>query len=465
MKKTDVANSEKGKGFSRILFDLFRSLKLTIFLLILLAILSVIGTLISQNATVEEYVERYGANLYEVLDFFNLFDMYHSWWFSAILLLLVINLIACSVHRLPGILSQLFRGPGRGGLEDSMVKTLPYVARVNSSNPAEREGEIHLHLKKRFKNPERIETPSAVTLYSEKGRFSRLGVPLTHLSIIIILIGAIVGSLYGFKGFVNILEGETIDQIYLRGKDSEVPRPLGFSVRCDDFKLIFYDLPGKKERYVKEYVSLLTILDNGRDVLKETVKVNHPLHYKGLAFYQSSYGALHDATIGIQWKDKKEKTLLKLSEGETVPIPNSNMLLRLLKYAPEVHNLGEGVQVALFIPNRPPGAFWVVKEGSRSNQPGGEGPVFDLEGVEAREYTGLQVAKDPGVWIVWLGCGLMILGLVMSFFFAHQRMWVRIPRGSSGGGIVLAGSTSKNRFGFERTFSRLVDEVRSTVRQ
>ncbi len=245
MKESKDTVRREEKGFLAILFDLFRSLKLTISLLILLAILSIIGTVITQNATKAEYIQRYGIGLYEVLNFFNLFDMYHSWWFSAILLLLVINLIACSLHRLPGIWSQIFREFGSGGLEDSMLKTLPYVEKIRISSPAEAKGEeeIRSHLKKWFKNLKRIETESAITLYSEKGRFSRLGVSITHLSILIILIGGLVGSLFGFKGFVNILEGETVDRIYLRIKDEEVLKPIGFSVRCDDFKITYYDLP------------------------------------------------------------------------------------------------------------------------------------------------------------------------------------------------------------------------------
>ena len=134
--------------------------------------------------------------------------------------------------------------------------------------------------------------------------------PITHLSILIILIGGIAGSLFGFRGFVNILEGETVDQIYLKVKDGEVPKPIGFSVRCDDFKITYYDLP-RPEKHVKEYTSILTILENGKEVLRKSIEVNHPLHYKGLAFYQASYGAIHDVTLGIQWKNKKEKQLLR----------------------------------------------------------------------------------------------------------------------------------------------------------
>ena len=98
MKKSKETVDEKESGFASISYDLFRSRKLTISLLVLLAILSIIGTVITQNATRPEYIQRYGPGLYEVLNFFNLFDMYHSWWFSAILLLLVINLISARVR-------------------------------------------------------------------------------------------------------------------------------------------------------------------------------------------------------------------------------------------------------------------------------------------------------------------------------------------------------------------------------
>jgi cytochrome c biogenesis protein len=445
------------KGFLSIIYDLFRSLKLTISLLILLAILSIIGTLIAQNATRSEYVQRYGIGLYEVLNFFDLFDMYHSWWFIAILLLLVINLITCSIHRFPVIWSQISRGSGE--LEDRMLKTIPNVEKIQIPNPIEREESIQFSLKKWFKSWKRIETENGITLFSEKGRFSRLGVYITHFSILIILIGGIMGSLYGFRGHVEILEGETVDQIFLKIKDEEIPRPIGFLVRCDEFNITYYDLK-RTEKHVKEYTSHLTILDNGKEVLKKIVQVNHPLHYKGLAFYQSTYGTIVDVTVGVQWKGKKEKTLFKAAEGATVPVPNSNIFFQVLKYAPQVHNFGEGVQIVLFKPNQEPRPFWLLRNFPKLDEQRGDDLILTFEGMTSKEYTGLQVTKDPGVWVVWIGCGLMIFGLIISFFFSHQRVWVKIPKGL-GREIVLAGSANKNRVGFEKTFGELVERVRS----
>jgi cytochrome c biogenesis protein len=456
MKESKNPINSKESGFFPIIYDLFRSLKLTISLLILLAILSIIGTLITQNATRSEYVQQYGIGLYEVLNFFNLFDMYHSWWFSAILLLLVINLITCSIHRLPGILSQISRRSGE--LEDRMLKAIPYVEKVQIRNPAKRVENIESFLKNWFKSWKKIETEKAVTLFSEKGRFSRLGVPITHLSILIILIGGILGSLYGFRGHVEILEGETVDRFFLRINDEEVPKPIGFSVRCDEFNITYYDLK-RPEKHVKEYTSILTILENGKEVLKKTVQVNHPLHYNGLAFYQSNYGAIHDVTLGIQWKGKKEKASFKALEGTAVPVPNTNLFIRVLQYAQEVHSFGEGVQVVLFKPNQEPRPFWLLKKFPQLDQQRGDEFLLTFEGFAEKEYTGLSVTKDPGVWVVWIGCGLMIFGLIVSFFFSHQKIWVRIPK-SPGGEIVFAGSANKNRVDFEKTFGELVDGIR-----
>ena len=278
------------------------------------------------------------------------------------------------------------------------------------------------------------------------------------MSLIIILIGGLIGSFYGFKGFVNILEGETVDQVGVRVKDKVVQKPIPFSVRCDDFRIAFYDVPGN-QRYVKEYTSILTILEKGKEVLKKTVQVNHPLHYEGLTFYQSSYGSLQEATVGIQAKSKKEKILLKIHEGETLPITASNAFIRMVRYLPQIHNLGEGLQMILLRPNQPPQPFWALKDASKIDQRDAEF-IVNFEGITIQEYTGLQVAKDPGVWVVWIGCALLIVGLIVSFFFSHQRIWVRIPK-NPGKQIVIAGSTSKNRVGFENVFERLVNGIRS----
>jgi cytochrome c biogenesis protein len=453
-KNNSKATGKKDEGILSLFYDFFRSIKLTIFLLIFLAILSIIGTIIPQNASRMEYIQRYGSNLYNLFNFFDLFDMYHSWWFSGILLLLSINLISCSIHRLPSLWNQIFR-EREIVLKDSLIQTLPFIAKIRSEKKAE---EILTHLRKWFRKPKQLDSPSFITFYGEKGRFSRLGVYITHLSVLIILIGSLIGSIFGFRGFVNIFEGETVNQIYLREGDRDIPKPIHFSVRCDEFNILYYDLP-QPEKHVKDYLSVLTIIENEREILKKTIKVNHPLHYKGLSFYQSSYGSAHQITLGFQKKGDKEKRVLKGWEGENIPLPQSNAFIRVLRYVPEIHHFGEGIQIALFKMGQEPKVFWVLKGGTKGGPKEVDGELlFTLENVTTKEYTGLQVTKDPGVWIVWVGCGLMIFGLILSFFFSHQRVWIRIPK-KSGEEILLAGTANKNRIGFEKKFDQLTKSL------
>jgi cytochrome c biogenesis protein len=94
------------------------------------------------------------------------------------------------------------------------------------------------------------------------------------------------------------------------------------------------------------------------------------------------------------------------------------------------------------------------------DQQRGDEFFLTFEGFTEKEYTGLQVTRDPGVWIVWVGSGLMIIGLIISFFFSHQRVWAKIPK-SSEGEIILAGSTNKNKVAFEKSFGQLAEEIRA----
>ncbi len=199
----------------------------------------------------------------------------------------------------------MVRGPVPTGLEDSMARTLPYVEKVRVQGLASgMEDQIRSKIKEWYRNVKRIETPSAVTLFRERTTLE-LGVSISHLSILIILIGGLMGSLFGFRAFVNILEGETADRVFVRGAKGEHSLSFSFGLRLDDFRFLSYDLP-RPEKLVKEYSSVISVLENGKEVLKQTVRVDHPLHYQGIAFYQSSYGALHEVSLGVRGGRKRE---------------------------------------------------------------------------------------------------------------------------------------------------------------
>ncbi len=439
-------NSEKTPG--ALLWNLLSSVRLSIFLLILLALTSIVGTLIKQNAPPLEYIQQFGAGLYRFLNFLGFFDMYHSWWFRGILVILAINIFSCSSSRFPRIWSKITRPQNEIGKIQSTG--LPYSKQLERSlSPDETAEKTSSITRGIFGKSLVSETPEAITIFAERGRMSRLGVAMTHLSILIILLGSLIGSLFGFKGFVNILEGETVDRIFTGQRHGATPKPLGFKVRCDDFRITYYDT-NARERLVKEYISTLAFLEDGSEVMKKEIRVNHPLTFNGLRFYQSSYGDIPEITLTVERKNQGENFSLVAHEGERVGIPESKAFFQILKFHPQIHNLGQGIAMAFFQPMAMPQRFWLLK--ARPMLVGGY--QFTLKEVTQREYTGLEVTKDPGVWIVWLGCILLVWGLIVAFFFSHQRMWVLIPRGK--GTILVSGTTNKNRVAFERRFHRTI---------
>ena len=138
----------------------------------------------------------------------------------------------------------------------------------------------------------RKETESDTLLFAQKGAWTRTGVYIVHASILVIFLGAIIGSLGGFKGSVVIPETMKKNRIFLFG--SGKPIDLAFEVRCNSFTIEFYP-----NGMPKEYTSSLTILENDREILTKEIEVNDPLSYKGITFYQSSYEAYQDFIITI----------------------------------------------------------------------------------------------------------------------------------------------------------------------
>jgi len=453
--------NKQSSGFSLIAF--FSSLKLTIFLLITLATVSIIGTVIPQNEFKEQYLRYYQESTYELFKKLGFLDMYHSWWFTAILVLFALNLIVCSCKHFPRTW-KYFREPVTT-LSDSFLLTLAHEwrTRINARGRrlADLAGEVANLLSTfwpgNWQRHEEVDGDGRlreVHFFAQRGRWSRLGVYVVHSSIIVIFIGGIIGSVFGLKGYVNILEGDKTSTIYTRN-DARTPVELGFTIECRSFKVEFYDNGAPKE-----YTSDLVIYQDGKKVLEKTIEVNHPLSYGGYTFYQSSYGTtggrvrllVHDTKTG------KEATLT-LAIGNKVTLPDGEAWVLAAQYEPNYMNLGPAVRLVLPTADGKMIQFWVFQkypQFDRQNRKGRR--YFVLEDVDRRYYTGLQVTRDPGVWVVWLGCTLMVGGLFVAFFISHRRLWVRLrpdPEKENRFQLAVGGSANKNQPAFEKEFAHL----------
>ena len=436
-------------------WNFFTSVKLAIVTLIVLAVTSILGTIVEQNQPPEKYHQIYEDWAFALMDRMNLFDMYHSMWFLLILVLFTVNLSCCTIDRFPRAL-KVVRNP-RTKLDGSLEKTLSLTDRWKKKGAlAEWTGKYTEALSASFAKPKLTEGGGEAHLYAETGVASRFGVYVTHLSIIIIFIGAIVGNVAGFKGFVNIPEGESVSQVPVRG--GLAMQDLGFTVRCNSFRLETYPTGQPKA-----FMSDLSVIDGGREALRKTIVVNDPLQYKGIWFYQSSYGQAGGATakVAVSRKDGTPVGALALAPNEPSPI-DAYGTVRGVDYDQNFQGKGPALRVVVEKPGRPADSFWIVQGRPDLDRQRGDSMVFSFGGLSSKMFTGLQVAKDPGVNIVWLGCALMVIGLIMAFFLSHQRVWIRLVQGTDGRvEVVLAGSASRNRIAFEKRFEKLQAGVKA----
>ncbi|MGE5752210.1 MAG: cytochrome c biogenesis protein ResB, partial [Deltaproteobacteria bacterium] len=392
-----------------------------------------------------------------------LFDMYHSWWFLLLLVIFTINLACCTLDRLPRVL-KVVRNP-QTALDENLEKTLGQVDRWKKKGSLDAWADKYAEaMGKIIGKPRVTKDGETVHLYAEKGVVSRFGVYVTHTSIIIIFIGAIVGNVLGFKGFVNILEGQSVRQVSTPGGDRSID--LGFSVRCNKFSLTYYtDEHGHPTQQPKEYASDLSILENGKEVLRKKIVVNDPLQHKGIWFYQSSYGqaGAASAQLAVREPGGALVTGLSLFAGQPVEVPGYGRITGM-DYQANYQGLGPALLVTLEKAGQPPAQLWLLESRPDFDRQRKDRYVLSFGGLNQAFYTGLQVAKDPGVNIVWVGCTLMVIGLLIAFFMSHQRLWVRLSPAADGRvDVVLAGSASKNRLAFEKKFEKIQSDMKAVA--
>jgi cytochrome c biogenesis protein len=441
--------------------------------LLSLAALSIIGTLIPQNESPAQYYNTFGPFLYRVMDNLNIFDMYRSWWFQSLIILLVLNIVVCSIDRLRSTGKIIFdRNPKfnlenyrrRDSRQDFLLGTDIQTCKTT----------FHQRLSRQFGfcRVQSVDRGFAIT--AEKGRWTRLGAYGVHLSIVVLLIGALIGSMTGFEGYVNIPEGESEDTIQLRF--SGLPFKLPFAIRCEDFDVQFY-----KTGAPREFRSKLVLLEQGRPVLEKDVIVNDPIRYKGINIFQSSYGKLDGETAATVPPEMFELTFRSAASGmiysfktgmnQPVEVPEGLGTFVVNGFEPAAQFKGmaigpaltgtltprQGEPQSIVLPLKFP-KFDAMRQGAVIIA-----AVNAMSPQQTRYYTGLQVTKDPGVGLVYFGFMLMIVGCMVTFFMAHQQVVVEIQPRDRGVTVMVSGRSNRNKVGMQHDLERLARKLAAMV--
>ncbi|MBP1763973.1 MAG: ccsB [Firmicutes bacterium] len=394
---------------------IFISMKTALFLLAVIILCSIAGTIIPQERTVTTAgpVFRF---LYYTLNFG---DIYHSSWFSFLLFCLCLNLAVCSFSRLPTLWKATFSQP-------VWPNPIGWQQEIRMNTSCETAlATIRLSLEKAGF---RTQNSQSNRIYARKGQIAPWGTLLVHISVLLIASGAFYGSVNGFRYTIQLTPGETV----VIGSSDYPGAGQSFSLALKNFAT---------ERYsngqVSDWISSLEIIQDGKTTAAQDVKVNHPLSYQGISFYQSSYtnvyqarlrfSGLPDQTIQLQ---EKQPYILDDQQGIAVMpvryLPDFDPQNPMVSRSPNPVN--PHIIYLTYAGGRPLGMNAIPMEKTISL------PGSPLEFIfhSVQEASGLEVKYDPGLPVVFSGFILMSLAFFASLYPQRRTVYVEIrPNGNT----------------------------------
>jgi len=318
-------------------------------------------------------------------------EVFSSTWFRILVLLFTANLLLCTVQGIPVMLKKLFiKVDDQNSLEECGHE-IPITDVSDTENQLRK-------LLNGYKVQEK-NTESKQTFLASKGVSSLLAPHLLHISIIIILIGAFLGT-FGASGTIMFHIGGKMDMPERVAK--------GMAVQVDDFRTIYSD-----GGYVLNWESDLTVFVDGEKVATGVTKVNHPFRHAGVVFYQTGYGFRH--LVGISGPEKEEEFYI---------IPDDTRFnIAGTDFEFDIRYFRDGPLIKIY-----DGAN--VLDAKRLSR----GDIIELPNGEILEYgrlypyTVLAVKTDPGVGTAMVGFILMMISSAMLWTTRHRMIYAVLDK-------------------------------------
>ncbi len=454
------------------------SIQTGVVLLILVVILAAAGTVVLQRPATEpdEMLNAYSPQVLRILDAVGLTDVFHAWWFLGLMLLVSVCILAASIDRFPNswrYFSRPYKYPDETFRRALHPQKVVPIADEEAGLVAAQRALHSLGFK-----PERVVRADHFGIFAERHRISELAVYIVHASLLLIFLGTIVDGVWGWRGTLNLNEGETSNLVELR---DGATRTLPFALRCDQAGQENY-----KDGTPKKWWSKLAVVEDGRDALKKEIVVNDPLLYSGVRFYQSSYGAngkvdklmLTAVPNGAPSSGSSEKREIGLALNDTIAL-DADTTLRFAEFFPD-YAVRDGQVYRKSNQFENPAVHLVVTSKSSGNKTAGAKTAaknFDVwfppmdevadnskapyqlqvTNLKMQHFTGLQVSHEPGQWGVWSGVVLLGIGLAFVFYVVHMRFWA-VPVFDPKTGkysLWIGGTANRNRDAFEQRFDDL----------
>lgn len=466
--------------------DFLCSVRLGIMLLILLGLACFLGMVIMQQNV--SGFDRYYAELTPaqqiVYGTIGLFDIYHTWYFNALLLFLSLNIILASIDRFPSAWSYISRPKVEATTKwlEARTPTAEHIAEVGRDEIIDRS--LGALRSIGFLRTRVSETNGRSIVFAEKGVWNRLGAYAVHVGLLTIFAGGFMTTQLGQTGQMPLTPGQTSNQIsdtvFALDRVSEVQKNLPFSVTCTDIeqKLIKDDGPINAMNTI-DWVTKIRITDE-YGAHEAVVQLNRPYDYRGYRFFQSSFvptGRARSVTLNATPANGAAPEQIQiprdgrvqLGDGTVVRLVDFRGSFRVGQEDPNedtsmYQNPAAVLQVTA--PGEVPQTAYAfgktLKDIPIGNKPVG-GYTFHLASFEkVGDAHILSVQRDPGATVVYVGFMILCISLIAVFFFAHQRIWIAIePEGEKGFRLVAGGDTNRNQTAFEEKFTKIITVIQS----
>jgi cytochrome c biogenesis protein len=481
------------------------SVKVGVFLLAVLIVASVLGTVIIQKGT-SGFTEYYASLLpaeRELYEFLGLLDIYHTRWFNLLLLTVSLNIVLASIDYFPAAWRYVRKPIVK--VNQAFINRQPFrhvahvtdAATVIQTLKARAEQELRplihrwLPISAVYRVVETVNPrDGSTTILMEAHAWNRLTAYAVHAALLTIFGGALVGGLFGHKGTVRMVPGQAANTFVSFGAPDEPVREFAmpFTLVCTDIEQNLLDprKPDLSAPNTLDWHTRVLIKDEQRGVeIPAHIHLNHPFDYRGYRFFQASFDNFGSArTVNIELRPAGSQTGTAYVIGrEPTDIPGLGRV-RLADFIPDVTFQGGRLGSASGEYRRPVAILDVLGDNPRqlyAFPPEGLATLGNAPFLRAKTEVGdlrlvltdfekvssghiLQVQYDPGVTTVYLGSAMLIVALWLVFFFAHQRLWLYLeplPDGTLR--LSLAGHTNRNRPAFEKRFQSIVTALPSAA--
>lgn len=424
------------------LLPVLADLRLAIVLLLAIALFSISGTVIEQGESLAFYQANYpedpalfGFLTWKVIRFLGLDHVYRTWWFLSILILFGSSLTACTFTRqLPTL-----KAARRWNYYEQPKKF------KNLALSAELQ-DVPLDTFKAFLEKRRyLVFQEGEKIYARRGIVGRVGPIVVHASMLIILAGSIFGSMTGFMAQEMVPSGNVfgIQNIIDAGPFSESQLPRDWAVRVNRF-WIDYTPDGTIDQF---YSDLSVVDEEGTERDRQTIHVNKPLRYGGVTFYQADWG-IAGVRVRVNRSPVLQLPMAQLDTGGNGRFWGT--------WVPTKPDLSDGVSL---VAKDLQGIVLIYDNQGELVSTVREGMSLEINGVtlhvdEVVGSTGLQIKADPGIPIVYLGFGLLMVSVLMSYV-SHSQIWGL----KEGDRLYIGGKTNRAQVAFDREVVALIEEM------